>query len=337
MNISIKLSKKINKFKYKLYFENKTARLGYPPLELFIEPTSICNLRCPMCPQSTGLTREGGFMDMELYKKIIRQARELKIYKLSLFMGGESLLHKELPEMIRIADNLGINTRLHTNATALTGNISKELIRAGLKTISFSFDGETRERFEKIRVGADYDKVLSNIKGFLECKRESTGEDPYTIVQVIKDYDPKNPSAEISEKFKNNFSGLPVNLFKPILLQSFAGHLKDTDFDHIPYSSVYTPCVQIWRRFVIGWDGRAIACCVDLNGENIVGDANKQSLMEIWNSDAFIQLRQQLIDEKYKDIRACRECDFLWRDIKDKKKVSPIKRVLKNIIWRLIR
>jgi len=38
---------------------------------LIIEPTNTCNLRCTFCFVTEGMTREGGFMEFDLFKKII--------------------------------------------------------------------------------------------------------------------------------------------------------------------------------------------------------------------------------------------------------------------------
>ena len=44
---------------------------GYP-LILMVEPTNICNLKCPMCPSGNGtMKRPLGKLDFENYKKLI--------------------------------------------------------------------------------------------------------------------------------------------------------------------------------------------------------------------------------------------------------------------------
>jgi MoaA/NifB/PqqE/SkfB family radical SAM enzyme len=328
------LRRKVNRLKSSLCFEKRVSLLNYPPFELFVEPTNVCNLRCPMCPRSAGLGRRAGFMDLNLYGKVIREAAEAGVERISIFMAGESLLHKGIVEMIKEAECGGLRTRLHTNATLLTEELSDGLIGAGLTDISFSFDGEDRATFERMRRGADYDKVLSNIKNFLERKKALNAGTPLTTIQVIKDYDPEKPPSA-SHGFKALFRGLPVDRFKAIAFQSFAGHLKDKDgFRYIPSTGSYTPCPQIWKRFVVGWDGRAIACCLDLNGKNAVGDAKRQTIMEIWNGAEFVGLREKLASGDYRGLEACRWCDLLWRKYPEKKD-GWLKKGLKNAAWRL--
>ncbi len=44
------------------------------PVSVNAELTNHCNLRCPECTSGSGLmTRERGFMDIELYKKVISE------------------------------------------------------------------------------------------------------------------------------------------------------------------------------------------------------------------------------------------------------------------------
>lgn len=42
-------------------------------------------------------------------------------------------------------------------------------------------------------------------------------------------------------------------------------------------------CPQIYQRLVVGADGLCMMCANDEEGKNIIGDANKQSLHEIWH------------------------------------------------------
>ena len=45
---------------------------------LIIEPTNTCNLRCTFCFVTEGMTREGGFMEFDLFKKIIDDSPDLE-------------------------------------------------------------------------------------------------------------------------------------------------------------------------------------------------------------------------------------------------------------------
>ena len=49
---------------------------------------------------------------------------------------------------------------------------AKELLELGIDTIFISIDAATKETYEVIRVGSDFNRVVNNIKHFLEMKKE---------------------------------------------------------------------------------------------------------------------------------------------------------------------
>ena len=51
---------------------------------------------------------------------------------------------------------------LHTNALLLTEELSYQLVKSGLTTISFSLDAVREETYNKIRVGSNYKKGMKN-------------------------------------------------------------------------------------------------------------------------------------------------------------------------------
>src|SRR4030067_2738159 len=135
-----KLTRLVRFFRILWHYKCGTARLPYAPLRLWVEPTSFCNLKCPMCTSKDIPEEKIGYMDWDLYRKIIDEAKGF-VYDINLLLGGESLFHKRLPEMIAYAKANGIRTRLSTNATVLTKEQREEPLDAGLYFIIFSFDG----------------------------------------------------------------------------------------------------------------------------------------------------------------------------------------------------
>jgi hypothetical protein len=130
--------------------------------------------------------------------------------------------------MIAYANKKGVKTRIHTNATLLSQELDREMIMAGLDLISFSFDGFTKEEYEKNRTGAEFEKSLANIIDFLKVKKDLDSKKPYTIIQVIQsgetlsgDEKPeherteqnsaKKKGAEQKRAFMENFRGLPLD------------------------------------------------------------------------------------------------------------------------------
>ena len=305
-----------NKWYQSRYFESFIKGeniLSYPPREIFVEPTNHCNLKCVMCPQSRGIKRSKGYMDMELYRKIISEAKDFNLRRLNLFFGGESLLHPGIAEMITIAKEAGIFVRLHTNGVLLNSQFSRKILLSGLDMISFSFDGETKKQYETMRKNTTYEQTLTAIKEFLRERRILGKRNPVVQVQVIKDYDPALKEPHVSAEFRRIFEGLEVDNFSAIWFLSFGEHLYNSVYKY-PKGKYYQPCRQLWSRFAVSWDGAAAACCIDLDGENIIGDVKRETLLSIWNGKEMARMRRLMAEKRFAELNPCRSCNLIWLD-----------------------
>lgn len=284
------------------------VKLPYPPIEVFIEPTNYCNLKCIICPHGSGIKREKGFMPFSLFKLIISDVADSRILRATVNFAGEPLLNKNIFDMIRLLKGRNIYTRMHTNATLLGEDYSRRLIESGLDELSFSFDDHRKEVYEKVRVDASFEITLSNIKRFLAAKKKIGAEKPYVIIQRMRlnsDYN------DDEEGYKKLFCGLPVDKFKSIITHNWAGNCEGPLI--AKYNLAKSPCKAIWTRIAIGWDGKVYACCNEMNGKLLVGDLNFGSILDAWNSPAMIDLRKKMLQHSYNKIEACRGCDVLLR------------------------
>src|SRR3990172_2417827 len=310
----MKLRKLFRFFRIAWHYKRGSVRLPYGPLRLWVEPTSFCNLKCPMCTSKDVPEEKIGYMDWDLYKKIIDEAKDF-VYDINLFMGGESLFHKRLPEMIAYAKANGIRTRLSTNATVLTKDKREALLDAGLDFIIFSFDGYEKEVYEKIRVNANFEKTLSNIKGFLEEKKRRGSKKPYVVFQVIEGLSDNRGNEKKRLSFLRQLEGLPIDKFSTIQPHTFAGNIKrDEAKGFRPLGGRYVPCTFLWYSMSVKWDGTVVLCCNDLLGSMSIGDVSKNSLLEIWNSPILTDIREKIASGRYKEIPLCKGCDVLWKE-----------------------
>ena len=94
---------------------------------------------------------------------------------------GEPLLDKQLPERIKLCKQSGIGrVKIFTNGDLLRGDLARRLIESGVDEIKISIDGSDGSEFNLLRVGLNYDKVLTNVQEFRKL-RDSWGKKP-TIV-----------------------------------------------------------------------------------------------------------------------------------------------------------
>ncbi len=291
--------------------------LPYPPLKLHLEPTSICNLRCPMCPQAIDAVKgDTGYIDLGLYRKIIDEAKDF-VLEVNLFFRGEPLLHRHMPELLRYGKERGVRLHVNTNATILREKQARMLIEQGAAKVTISFDGPDKATYEKMRKGARYETTLENVRQFLALVREYRAngwKTPYTVMQVILPYDPQSPGPAVPAHMKELFAGLPVDEWDPIWPHGWAGTMLDNGVVPAqPYGEHYHPCNWLWKSLAIYWDGRVASCCADFSGDQIIGDVRTQTLREIWNGEAMVRLRRLQVEGRYKEASLCSGCDALWQ------------------------
>ena len=295
---------------YQNYRSRKSRNIPLP-IRLWIEPSSVCNLSCVMCLNKDLAKSEKGFMDFDVFKKIIDEA-SCFVYDVNLFHRGESLLHPEIFKMIKYAKDKGLSTRLNTNATLLDNERSYQIFESGLDFLSFSFDGYERRVYEKIRKGADFRKTLDNIIRFLSIKKQLHKNFPYTTFTVIKFSDGLlgEVKEDIEKQFIKKFDSLPLNQFVTRAPHNWAGGYNSKN--KISDKS-FLPCTFPWYSLTMFWDGRVVPCPQDFFGKLTLGNVKDSSLLDTWNGSKEIFLREKLSRREYEDIVPCSRCDRLWR------------------------
>jgi radical SAM protein with 4Fe4S-binding SPASM domain len=309
-----------------------------PPREVFLEVTAHCNIKCPMCPVTTGLDRARGTMKYELFEKILQDVAGI-VPHMSLFLAGEPLLHKRIFDMIGAASGRGIFTRIHTNALLLDERKIEAVFDSGLDELSFSFDGPTKERYDRVRVAGDYDKCIRIIKRVMQVKRQRGSLKPFTRIQIIyfQGEDPVAQRREMETIFQEN---LPDEL-SVVPAHSWAGEYQEfvRYRDNVGDPSKLSICHMPWDRMAITWDGNVVACCNDFLAKYLNGNVCEQSVLEVWNSEAYQALRRRVSRKEYEELEVCRGCDVPWAGDKPRPLWSrEARRVLAQglMVWRKI-
>ncbi|WP_034948681.1 pyrroloquinoline quinone biosynthesis protein PqqE [Erwinia oleae] len=109
-----------------------------PPLWLLAELTYRCPLQCPYCSNPLDFAQQEKELTTAQWITVFEQAREMGAVQLG-FSGGEPLVRKDLPELIRAARDLGFYTNLITSGIGLTERKIDAFAGAGLDHIQISF------------------------------------------------------------------------------------------------------------------------------------------------------------------------------------------------------
>lgn len=285
-----------------------------PPI-LMIEPTNICNLRCPLCPSGNGtLRRSKGMMDIALFRRIVDQAAP-DTTELILWNQGEPFLHPHLTEMIRYASQKKMWTTCSSNL-----NLEmdwEKVVRSGLGTLIVSLDGVTQDVYNQYRVNGNLEKVLSNTRSIVQTKRDLGVGLPVIRWQFLA---MRHNEHQIQEA-RTMAARIGVDVFELKSAQIYQPEDADTYLPLNPAYSRYRTrdgelvlkaplknrCARIWSRMVINWDGRVAPCCFDKDIDYPVGDATRQKIREIWRGRDFQEFRARVLTHRA-DIPMCRNC-----------------------------
>ena len=162
-------------FKNKLY-GNQFKEKQFSPLCFDLEVASVCDLACGFCYRQY-ISTPDKIMKKELAFKLIDQASKLGVPSMKFNWRGEPLLNPKLPQIIDYAKKKGIlETIINTNATKLDAKTSEEIIKSGLDIMIYSFDGGTKETYEKMRPGRfgknNFDDIYKNILNFSKIRKK---------------------------------------------------------------------------------------------------------------------------------------------------------------------
>lgn len=155
------------------------------PFVLRIEPTNICNLRCPRC--SCGINtdpRKKGYMAMEDFRLIIEENKKNAIF-VRLDGNGEPTLHPKIVEMIKIAKAYGYAVSMSTNFNTNRCADVEEFIVSGLDRLIIAIDGSTQANYEKYRVGGNLTLVEERLSYLLNTRKRLGSKKPFTEVQFL--------------------------------------------------------------------------------------------------------------------------------------------------------
>jgi len=279
------------------YYTNRHVLGAYPKL-IGMELTNHCDLECIMCPQPEQ-TRDLGLMKFGLFKKIID---EIKGHSEFIYLHGlgESLLHPEFFEMAEYANKAGLKTHLSTNLSFLNEERSQKLATSGVDFIVLSLDGATKETYESIRVGGDFEKNLNQVKRLLKLKKEYNAK--FLVdVQFIQMEKNHNEADQIKALFsEDELEVIDRFRVKP------AFETTNNNVTNALHHRV--PCYYLWSTMTILQDGKVSMCCMDYDGKVIVGDLTKEKVYEVWNNSAMASLRDKHKKLEYDSSPICEKC-----------------------------
>ena len=150
-------------------------RLRKKPVLCNYYVTYRCNARCGFCDI---WERPSPYVTLENAHKNMQDLRRLGV-KVIDFTGGEPLLHRQLPELLEMAQNMGFITTVTTNGLLYPKQAEK--LQGKIDMLHLSLDSPDKEEHDKGRGVACYDFVMESIK-----VAKSLGERPDILFTVFE-------------------------------------------------------------------------------------------------------------------------------------------------------
>lgn len=289
----------------KLKFNNKISESGfllepdYNNRTLDIDITTKCNEKCIYCQYAqSGITCNGSDIDEELFYRVTREARELGITDIGLYMTGEPFLNQNLNKYIGWCKQLGFSyIYLSTNGILCDKNALYSSVDAGLDSIKFSIAGANRDSF-KSHHGVDaFDIVVRNVKDAFELRKSNQLDFKIYMFVVVTEYN-KHEREEFKQLFSDYvdeiiFSNCIDSSIPMIGLQEKIAPVKQGG-GYLDGVGRKLPCVQLFNRIVVdqaGW--LCICCCGCFEKKYIrVVDLNQFSLKDAVYSSLMKKIRK---------------------------------------------
>lgn len=219
--------------------------------------TELCNRKCVFCPRvdPAAYPNRNLNMDVAVAEKVARDLASIGSSARISFSGfGESLLHKQFAQIIRIVREILPNTAIETNTNGdqLTAAKIRELFDAGLTNLYVNlYDGpEQRETFARMF--------------------EEAGIDAYRL----RDH--------WSESF-----GLTLNNRSGTINQPEINVVPLKE----PLKQV---CYYPFYKMFVDWNGDVLFCANDWGREIVVGNVMREHIADIWLSEPMAQIRARL-------------------------------------------
>jgi len=297
---------------------NKDTMYALPPV-IQIEPTNICNLRCPLCPTGSGsLPRKPGMMEYSMVERLLTEVGE-DLGAVYFFCFGEPFLNKDLPRMIRACTDRGIITLTSTNGQCCqTMEDAVRVVDSGLTTLIVALDGSTQESYEKYRKGGDIEKVKRFVSLIEEAKKRRNSPYPYTVLRAVV---MKENAGEL-DALARTAVDWGVNMFATktvgclVTSEEFHDHEPvETEFRRFEYARVQRGtarmdrCIFPFRQPIIFCDGTVVGCEYDHELEMAFGSLIHTRFVDIWNSDNAKSLRKAVRSGKRKP-GFCLRCPY---------------------------
>lgn len=282
------------------------------PVDVSLELCSSCNQRCGYCYHSdqSNLPFKKGLMETHLASMIIDQCADLAVNSIKFNYRGESTIHPDFERLTfqaKILSDKATSTFIDriTNSN-FKFDTNKESIFEGLShqtKVKVSFDSFIPSVMEAQRAGSIHKLCMANINKFYNHPSRIKSETKI-VIQAVRTL--LNKDEDISGEVKRRWPEASVSIRDMV-----AGRV-DKDLSALEHTQRDTSerqtCIQAHSRIIVAHDGKVQVCCPDISSKLIIGDASKETIYDIWNSEKARKIRKDLLNKTAFVNEPCKSC-----------------------------
>ena len=308
-----------------LEYEQRKSVLKSHPSRVYIDPTNICNLRCPLCPTGQGLMPSQGKMPLDTFRSILDILGKY-VGWVGLYNWGEPLLHTDIFEMVRLVTAYCARSVIGTNFNVpFSEERVKEMIESGLSQLIVSLDGASPETYQQYRVGGDFNRIIDNLELLAETKRLKNSLYPEVVLQFIAfshnehELEQMKPLAQkfdarlVVERAMCDMGGIADVSARDASRQFDTWLPVNPEYRRYDEKGnwVFTndACSFLWNTMVFRWDGEVFPCCIPYRDQDGFGNINDSSIEEIWNGPLYQHARSLFSIARGPDDKLGMVCD----------------------------
>lgn len=256
-----------------------------------------------MCPREK-MDRLEGIMEMDLFKQIVDECRELGAAAVFLGGFGEPLMDPLIVDRIRYVKQQGLFCNFISNGSLWNETLAREIIEAGLDEIRFSFYGQNKATYEEVHRGLNYEITRNNIYKLIELRKTLESKNPTVMVYFLN----LNQNHEHLDAFRKEWEPVAdfIEIWQPHNFTDGRGY-RDLQAPRKKESCGRPKNGPLQFQY----DGTMIPCCYDYAGKVVLGDCREQSIPEVLRGEKYEALRQAHANEDYSNQPLCDNCDQL--------------------------
>ena len=244
-------------------------------------------------------------MPFDIYREIVDQAAAAGTVRIMLYWMADPFGDPLILEKIRYASDKGPVVYLSTNGAQLTPELCEAVLESGFDGIRFSVEGVEPTVYEGTRRGLSYDTTVRNLQAFFRLKREKGLEKPRTEMRTVYMESTRDTLTQYLRQWREDCDQIDI-----ASIANWAGTIDHELRRNAGKEEVRrAPCGKLWDLFCFSWEGIASPCFFDHDLKYPLGSIRERSLIDLFNHELLVELRQMHLEGRYSDHPLCAECD----------------------------